>query len=173
MRKRLIRREVNLIISLYVDKEMSIVQVASEVKCHPTTVHDYLKKAGVNRNLSEAQYVAVKHRRAQGIRNTGSGNAQWKGGRVKNNFGYWSLQLKPEDTYYSMAQASGYVLEHRLIMAEHFKRPLTSKELVHHLNGIRDDNRPENLELWKRKQPPGVRNTQCQHCPTCTCYHSP
>lgn len=49
------------------------------------------------------------------------------------------------------------VPDHRRIMAEYIGRPLLKHESVHHVNGVRDDNRIENLELWSKSQPAGQR----------------
>lgn len=55
------------------------------------------------------------------------------------------------------AQSNGYVYEHMFVMSESLGRPLRGAENVHHRNGVRDDNRLENLELWEKKQPYGQR----------------
>ncbi len=88
----------------------------------------------------------------------------WKGGRNKDGAGYWN-RYAPD---HPRADGKGYVKEHRLVMERMVGRYLEPHEQVHHKNGRRDDNRPENLELWRKSQPAGVRDGD-YHCPGCVC----
>lgn len=53
--------------------------------------------------------------------------------------------------------ATGYMYEHQAVMVEKLGRHLYPGETVHHKNGVKHDNRPENLELWVTNQPAGQR----------------
>jgi len=91
----------------------------------------------------------------------GPNNPAWQGGKQKAAGGYVAAWVSPNDPMHVMTWSQdgrkNHCLEHRLVMARHLGRPLTEDEYVHHKNGVRDDNRIENLELWARPHPAGVR----------------
>lgn len=68
--------------------------------------------------------------------------------------GYWMVHA-PEG--HPNAGSNGRIFEHRLIMSTTIGRPLEPDETVHHINGVKTDNRPENLELWSSSHPSGQR----------------
>ncbi len=89
---------------------------------------------------------------------TGSRNPRWNGGIRQGKDGYRYLSVPPDHPFVAMASKvfihGKYrysIAEHRLVMAQHLGRPLDPWELVHHLNGVRDDNPIENLELLQSK----------------------
>ena len=63
-------------------------------------------------------------------------------------------------------EGRGHIKEHRYIMEKNIGRQLREGESVHHKNGIRNDNRPENLELFISNHPAGQRGKDlvCPHC---------
>lgn len=105
-------------------------------------------------NLSSGHSKSCGCFRADKLREVASGKNHhaWNGG-IAIKEGY--VHRKAND--HPFCDARGYVSEHRLVMEKHLGRYLTSTETVHHKNGIKDDNRIENLELWSGAHGRGIR----------------
>ena len=111
-------------------------------------------------------------------------NPRWKGstehrGRYKGTAGYilinvnalegkereLALSMVPDSQKQSQYRQSRYIREHRLIIAKSIGRPLQSNEVVHHKNGVRNDNRLENLERFLvNSHRPGINCIECPEC---------
>jgi len=74
----------------------------------------------------------------------GDKNPNWRGGRKITSKGYILIYM-PDHPF---CDKNKCILEHRLIMERHMGRYLLKTEVVHHINGIKDDNRIENLRLY-------------------------
>jgi len=108
----------------------TIQQIADHFGEPQKTVNKAMKAAGIPRRR-----VGPK---------SGSEHPQWKGGRFQDDDGY-ILVYAPNHPF---CRKSGYILEHRLVMEGMVRRFLLDEEVVHHKNDVRNDNRPDNLELF-------------------------
>lgn len=116
-----------------------------------------LSATGVRKRLiTLGEHIPLQHVRGPECRS-------WRGGRVGLAKGYVGVRPTADDLQFVTPNSGGYVAEHRLVMARALGRALTEDETVHHINGDRADNSPENLQLRTGRHGSGVVH-QCLDC---------
>lgn len=90
-------------------------------------------------------FYGKKHSIKSMSKKSGEKHPNWKGGKWKCGEGYVYVLSKN----HPRKNARKYVYEHILVMEKSLGRYLNKKEVVHHVNGVKDDNRIENLMLFK------------------------
>lgn len=130
--------------NLYWGKQLSTVAIGHQLGVMHQYVAFLLEKYGIpKRSQSEAARLSYKEGRKKPIRYYGENHPSWKGGRYKDIRGYILVR--------NARNKNGYVYEHILEWEKANGKLLPSNWTVHHLNGIKDDNRPENLIGLPRK----------------------
>ena len=78
-------------------------------------------------------------------------NGRWNGG-IREAGGYTLIHKNlVEDKYKYLAKINPYIPEHRIVASKKYNKILTKKDIIHHLNGVRNDNREENLIITNNK----------------------
>ena len=128
-----------------------------KVNRHQQAVWECLCDCGGNTETTVGNLTSGHHKSC-GCRMSAKGenNHNWAGGKQNKN-GYIYCYSPNHPTLKNKVNNRRYVAEHRLVMEKMLGRYLLSTEEIHHKNAIKDDNRPENLELWVRSQPRGAR----------------
>jgi transposase len=150
----------------YVAGEL-VYEIAADLGVGRKTITNTLLRQKVpTRDKRESQAHMNRRRRERGER-----HPNWQGGRVARPDGYVAVSVPEDDPMFVMAKnrgnlsnfGYGYVLEHRLVMARSLRRPLAKSETVHHINGDRQDNRIENLQLRNGRHGKGAAH-RCLDC---------
>lgn len=87
-------------------------------------------------------YLDPNSRKKTSFKMMGMNNPRWKGGRIYSN-GWVMIKMREHPN----CNHHGYIFEHRIVMEKYLNRVINKEEVVHHINGIKDDNRIENLKL--------------------------
>lgn len=146
-----------MLIDLYLNKGMSLPEISSQVGLPRSTVRCHLIKAGVKlRGRTEAvrlarHKISLAHKGKKVVF-----TKDWKQHISEGRKRYCEAHAKGYDTHqgykrYTAGEHCGR-LEHVVLMERHIGRTLRKDEVVHHINGDRQDNRIENLQLLTRAE---------------------
>lgn len=139
------------LVQMYEVEGQRVTQLAAFFSCSASTIQRHLKRQGIRvRTQSEemtGRTLTPEHK-AKVIktlnRGTRENNANWKGGR--------SWRGRNKKNGYTIILIDGkYVPEHRYVMEQYIGRKLSPDWEVHHINGIKTDNRIENLEAYTKR----------------------
>jgi hypothetical protein len=142
----------------YIVEQKNQYEMAKEAEKNQSEISRKLKKFGIrlpgellrvryalsktgDRNPGYGKKMSDSVRKKISLKTRGENNPNWTGGRQKTSRGY-ILVYCPD---HPLANNRGRVYEHRLVAEKMLGRYLGKEEIVHHLNEIRDDNRPENI----------------------------
>ncbi len=130
------------LVKMYIEDKKSTVEVGKVFGITAGAVASILKVRGIKCRSSK-EGLAIKYPQGR----MGKLSANWKGGRVAANKAGYIYIYRPDHKF---ATKDGYVMEHRLVLEKKLGRILESNEIAHHINGKKDDNRPENIALTKK-----------------------
>jgi hypothetical protein len=126
-------RSKRWLINQYIKKEKSMAEIGKEIGEDTKTIHRWMINYKIpRRTIAESELGSKSH--------------FWRGGgHTSKSKGYVYIYMKN----HPFVKHNGYVVEHRAVVEKAIGRFLTKDEVVHHINYKRDDNRLENLYLFK------------------------
>lgn len=140
----------------YVNEDLSLTDIEKKFGFKRSTVYRKLVEYNIPRRGFGGHINQIN-----GTKKALTGKPSWNKGTCRLFYyrkGY-KYVYKPE---HPMSREDGYIAEHRLVMAKHLNRNLKDEELVHHKNGVKDDNRIENLTILFSKTHSG--QVICPYC---------
>ncbi len=123
----------------------------AKIKCPECGKPRWIRKGTYNHAIKNNYWTGLCFDCFPRYNGIGLKNSHWKGGHVILADGRPAITISNSDKFACMKSKLGYVLEHRYIMAQKLGRPLTEKEVVHHINGNPSDNSFSNLILCSGK----------------------
>lgn len=132
------------------NRGVGITEIGETLGCAKELVGWRLRKLGYKRTKSESLQIAWVRRRRKLIENRD--NPNWKGGRYQDSHGYIRLYYPG---HHRCWRNQNYIFEHTLVWEQANNTELPDGYDIHHLNGIKNDNRPDNLVAMKHGEHTG------------------